>query len=712
MTRAQSLRQETALNSITPERAGGIMYDTAAYINQMQLLGGNPLTISKVYDSIEEMDADDAPVSDITGQPLKAGQIVSISTGDSTDPEDGLVYRFDGIVNNASSWTPVGKIGSDPYLEGFQYMGKAVLTPTPTDPGVPTQKVFYQATEPGTYTNFGGIVVADGEVVNLKWDGTAWSKDVTGAATKAEVEELGHFIDNTRWLRVLTDSTGKFLAGIKADGSIEWALGIPTPVREALDELSAVAAGKVDKVAGKSLIQAEVADDISVGKSLEFISVELDEDNHILGGRKKDGVRVESHLAVDKLDFKGRALEDILEEIEESVSGADVDVIPFNDVIFTADGRAIKVYNPYMQHRSNQYTGQLHCHCWTKFAEPGYAGKFPYGYYPDYVVTLTQEQREALIAQVAAEFVQRHKDLGYDFMTLSDYGVFEDLTPKPTPFPANFLWMWSAYETTSTDRCHVIVWAAPTPVIPYGTGTFADVLRAAQSMGAIVELPHPFDNEMSSSPEVLDSVKKGLRFVEVYDGVSLRKWRPDGTMFNRELVPAGLMIDAAFDYLISRGHFTFATAISDERPAYGRTGESMVTENPAKNLKNGCVKVFADNLSNGAIYEALMSGNFYAASDSDVEISGVRIEDGKYIVDVGISGVVVEFLRENNTVVKSVTTEEGSTSPYYDITGDEKFVRARIYKINDLPYDANYWYKNKEWMIWTQPLFISKTIIN
>ena len=177
MTRAQSLRQETALNSITPERAGGIMYDTAALLNQQQLQGTNPLLISKIYASIEAMEADDNPVSDITGEALKPGQIVVISTSQPDEPDEGLVYRFNGIVEEVSSWTCVGKIGSSPYLEGYQFMGKAVLTPTPTDPGVPTQKVFYQATEPGTYTNFGGTVVADGEVVNLKWDGTAWSKE-------------------------------------------------------------------------------------------------------------------------------------------------------------------------------------------------------------------------------------------------------------------------------------------------------------------------------------------------------------------------------------------------------------------------------------------------------------------------------------------------------------------------------------------------------
>ena len=187
MNRARSLRNETALNSISPERAGGIMYDTLAYINEMQLQGANPLLLSKIYDSVAEMEADPAPVSDLDGSALLPGQLVCIVTGDPDDPEDGLVYRYDGTEDDTSSWTAVGKIGSNPYLEGYQYMGKAVLTPTPTDPGVPTQKVFYQATESGTYGNFGNLVVNDGEAVNLKWDGTAWSKEVAEIATDSQL---------------------------------------------------------------------------------------------------------------------------------------------------------------------------------------------------------------------------------------------------------------------------------------------------------------------------------------------------------------------------------------------------------------------------------------------------------------------------------------------------------------------------------------------
>lgn len=59
---------------------------------------------------------------------------------------------------------------------GYQYGG--VATPS-TNPGEPDYKVFYLAGTEGTYTNFGGIVVAN-EVAILYGSGTSWAKANTG----------------------------------------------------------------------------------------------------------------------------------------------------------------------------------------------------------------------------------------------------------------------------------------------------------------------------------------------------------------------------------------------------------------------------------------------------------------------------------------------------------------------------------------------------
>ena len=82
---------------------------------------------------------------------------------------------------------------------GYQYAGVAVLTPSQTNSGTPDGKVFYIATQAGTYTNFGSLTVAEGEVAVLKYNGSAWSKDVTGAATKDELNQLGQEINGFHW---------------------------------------------------------------------------------------------------------------------------------------------------------------------------------------------------------------------------------------------------------------------------------------------------------------------------------------------------------------------------------------------------------------------------------------------------------------------------------------------------------------------------------
>lgn len=107
LQRAASLKEETALNSISPERAGGIMYDTLLALNDLWLQQGSALVISKIYASVAAMEADTAPVSDLTGKPLRPGQIVVIASSDS---DNGSVYRYNGT--DAPSWSLVGSIGN------------------------------------------------------------------------------------------------------------------------------------------------------------------------------------------------------------------------------------------------------------------------------------------------------------------------------------------------------------------------------------------------------------------------------------------------------------------------------------------------------------------------------------------------------------------------------------------------------------------------
>lgn len=148
----------------------------------------------------------------------------------------------------------------------------------------------------------------------------------TTAAVLAKLRELGYYEDNPEYVRVITDSEGRLLFGIKTDGSIDWAVGVPAPVKEYIDKqvsviigtgnttdeidtlsdvfkflddfknsdtLKALLGEKVDKEDGKSLIDAEFAGGTTYEDHPEFVKVVTDSEGRVLAGRRTDGVKEE-----------------------------------------------------------------------------------------------------------------------------------------------------------------------------------------------------------------------------------------------------------------------------------------------------------------------------------------------------------------------------------------------------------------------------------
>lgn len=130
------------------------------------------------------------------------------------------------------------------------------------------------------------------------------------AAIDEIISNLGHYETNEEWLRAYTDSEGKFLWGIRVDGSIDWSVGIPTPIRAKLQEIvrqcqqdkidlteainsakeeltasiTYLKESKVDKEEGKSLIDDEVKERFRIIENEEFIMAVVDSENRVLFG--------------------------------------------------------------------------------------------------------------------------------------------------------------------------------------------------------------------------------------------------------------------------------------------------------------------------------------------------------------------------------------------------------------------------------------------
>lgn len=185
IARAEALRKESYVNSIDPERVGSIMSDTLKYLNEFQLQSGS-MGLDKIYASVSAMNSDNAPVSDLTGKPLKAGQLAVIVASGEEDEDNGKVYRFDNpgwtyvsIIGNLNIVQKTGnsetavmsqKAVTDYLNAGYLYKG--IANPS-TDPGTPDQNVFYLAAQAGTYTNFNSFEVGKNEIgvfyYNTEW---------------------------------------------------------------------------------------------------------------------------------------------------------------------------------------------------------------------------------------------------------------------------------------------------------------------------------------------------------------------------------------------------------------------------------------------------------------------------------------------------------------------------------------------------------------
>ena len=92
------------------------------------------------------------------------------------------------------------------------------------------------------------------------------------------------------YIYAVTDKYGVFLFGIKNDGSVEWAVGVPQPIKDWVNTIIEIALlGKVDKQNGKSLINSVFASGIKVIDNDEFVYAVTDSDDKFLFGVRADG---------------------------------------------------------------------------------------------------------------------------------------------------------------------------------------------------------------------------------------------------------------------------------------------------------------------------------------------------------------------------------------------------------------------------------------
>lgn len=121
----------------------------------------------------------------------------------------------------------------------------------------------------------------------------------------------GSYTTNEEWIRIVTDSEGKILYGVKADGEFAFGVGVPQSIKDyvlsqkaevdadvlaektrAMAAEQALSTAKVDKEEGKSLINSEYASAKDTIDNPEFLEITTDSEDKILEGIQKDGTKI------------------------------------------------------------------------------------------------------------------------------------------------------------------------------------------------------------------------------------------------------------------------------------------------------------------------------------------------------------------------------------------------------------------------------------
>lgn len=197
------------------------------------------------------------------------------------------------------------------YIDGLS----TTENPTATDKGIvsnPTNGPRAVPASPDALTTTATEAdLVAGNIIKIKTP-TGWKK-LLGSFLKP-LSSL-KLVDNKEYLYAVTDMNDALLFGIRTDGSVEWAKGIPEHIRVPLETALNTLPTKVDKETGKSLINADFANEISVITNEEFLLAVVDTQDHVLFSIDRAG----------QVDFQSGlpdALKDYILQLENKVDKA------------------------------------------------------------------------------------------------------------------------------------------------------------------------------------------------------------------------------------------------------------------------------------------------------------------------------------------------------------------------------------------------------
>ena len=281
------------------------------------------------------------------------------------------------------------------------------------------------------------------------------------------------------------------------------------------------------------------------------------------------------------------------------------------------------------------------------------------------------------------EVVKWYKDNGYNFLFITDH---EKVTPVE-PLNASFskAGEFAVFEGQEiTDRAdgkphHVNGLGIGKVIMPLRAGDALTVLQtdidAVRKAGGLPQINHP-NFGWALTAETIAKTKGGTHF-ELFNGHPLVNNQGGGGSPSTEEI---------WDTVLSTGRLIYAMATDDVHTVKKLGDRSKATPG------HGWVIVRANELTQGAIIEALDRGDFYASTgvelaeySADQKSVSIKVKEQRW------SKYRIKFIGKGGKVLQ----EDLTASATYKIKGNEGYVRAKVLESNGKT-------------AWTQPLMITR----
>lgn len=306
-----------------------------------------------------------------------------------------------------------------------------------------------------------------------------------------------------------------------------------------------------------------------------------------------------------------------------------------------------EVESPYGCADCNQYLGQLHSH-----------------YIPD----------NPVVSSSAFAVEEKYKNAGYDFIALTEHNVL-----TPSPGVDGILHIQDSEENTQSYFKNHIIGVGIDNLVSINL-TDQERINGFYNQNGYTILAHP--NLFIYRWKLANMLRlKNYNSIEIYNSaIGYPSNFTDSVLGinNYNYFSKSFALDD-WDELLTRGKKVWGTANDDYTPG-----------NPG--FDGGAVMVTASENTQEAILGSLKSGQFYSMQGSSAPRLQISVENNTIRV---VSDQISEIKFIGNEG-KELRKERAVRSSSYQITGNEKYIRAEAYGTS----------KKKSW---TQPVFVNDT---